>query len=432
MIRRLTSCLMSLFFCVCTGWTEEPARQELRWMGHWKNEGLREQLVREVQEDFQFLHQEVNISMTFASDLLPQKNQKNAGILIADMIRSGRIDWDVVWMDPQIYQTVAAELDDPDWGAKHLVDFSEFPDVKAAHKSFLVDGPDCHQDTGGIFVGPYIEGFYTCLWYNTAVAEKLGLEINEKEMSADDLLGYLLRIKEYNQTAETPVSGFVDFIRSGSFTRLAHNLYLSEHLAHPDTPAEEIQTHILRFYEAMQPCDPLLYDSPSNTWREAAQLLSEDNVLFVIEPTWFYNMVRDHFPKLLNKLYPAQMPGFEKQSFYVGGFMPAWAVMKNSPVRDVSVELMRFWSSPATAEKWVRYTKSPTGLSGSLYDSEYGMDSLADFQRRLISGRNLQPDILFFKEDDSPISPILDYIYPIIRGEMTADEALTKMKTTDE
>jgi len=106
--------------------------------------------------------------------------------------------------------------------------------------------------------------------------------------------------------------------------------------------------------------------------------------------------------------------------------------MKNSPVRDVGVELMRFWSSPATAEKWVRYTKSPTGLSGSLYDSEYGMDSLADFQRRLISGRNLQPDILFFKEDDSPISPIGDYFYPIIRGEMSADEALTKMKTTDE
>lgn len=60
------------------------------------------------------------------------------GKYIAKMIRSGRIDWDVVWMDPTIYQVVAEELNNPDWGRKYLVDFSEFPDIKAAHQSFLV------------------------------------------------------------------------------------------------------------------------------------------------------------------------------------------------------------------------------------------------------------------------------------------------------
>ncbi|MBC8206829.1 MAG: extracellular solute-binding protein [Kiritimatiellaeota bacterium] len=419
---------MVLLLCAGTGQTEETVPRELRWMGQWKNEGLREQLVRETLEEFQFLHQDIKISMSFASDLLPEKSQVNAGRLIADMIRAGRVDWDVIWLDALIYKTVAAELNDPDWGAEYLVDFSEFPDVKAAHRSFLVDGPDCHQDTRGVFAGPYIEGFYSCLWYNTAVAEKLGLKIREEEMSADDLLSYLLRIKEYNQTAEIPIAGFADFTASGSARRLAHNLFLSEHLARPDMPTDEILAHVLHFFEAMQPCDPVLYDN--QTWQDAAQLLLDDKALFLIEATWRYSSLRASFPDLLNKLHPVQVPGFEKQSFYVGGFTTTWAVMKNSPVRDTGIELMRFWCSSAIAEKWVRYTKSPTGLSGNLYNSEYGMDSLARFQRNLSEGRVIQPDISTL-EKEAPICSTFPYLYPILYGEMTAEESLIEMKKTD-
>ena len=420
---------MGLLFYAGTGQAEETVRHELRWMGQWKNEGLRETLVRETLEEFQFLHQDMKISMTFASDLLTEKTQANAGQLIADMIRAGRVDWDVIWLDPLIYKTVADELNDPDWGAEYLVDFSDFPDVKAAHRSFLVDGPNCHQDTGGVFTGPYIEGFYSCLWYNTAVAEKLGLEIREEEMSADDLLSYLRRTKEYNQTADVPISGIADFTASGSARRLAHNLFLSEHLARPDMPVDEIFARTLRFFEAMQSCDPLLYNTP--TWQEAAQLLNDDKALFLIEATWRYSSLQAAFPELMEKFRPVQIPGFEKQSFYVGGFTPTWAVMKNSPVRDAGIELMRFWCSPTIAEKWVRYTKSPTGLSGNLYSSKYGMDSLARFQRNLSAGRMIQPDISTL-EKDAPICSTFPYLYPILYGEMTAEEALIEMKKRDQ
>ncbi len=434
MFAKYLSCLAALLLCTGSGQAEDPsARQQLRWMGHWKNRGLREQLVREVRDEFQFLHQDTDIHLTFAADLMPNKSKELTGILIAEMIRAGRIDWDVIYMDPAVYHTVAKELNDPEWGQKHLVDFSQFPDIKAAHKPFLVEGPNCHTGTGGMFVGPYIEGFYACLWYNMAVAEKLGVNIKEMNMSTDDFLGYLSRVNDYNRTAEVPVSGIATFKWPGITHRFAYNLYLSEHLAHPKTPDEKILEKILRFFETMNSYNPVFATIPDDAgWRGAAQLLMDDRALFMIEPTWRYSSLKASFPDLLKKIHPAQLPGFEKQSFYVGGFIPTWAVMKNSPARDTGIELMRFWCSPEIAQRWVRYTKCPTGLAGNLYDSEYGLDRLARFQKKLTSERTPQTDVMFFEEGMSPLAPIWDCILPVAHGEMTANEALNKMKGNEE
>jgi ABC-type glycerol-3-phosphate transport system substrate-binding protein len=427
-----------LIFIVCAGigLSEESARRQLRWMGHWEDRGLREQLVHEVRDEFQFLHQDVDIEMAFPVEIMGERGKIITGKYIAEMIRSGRMDWDVVWMDPTIYQATAAELNDPDWGKKHLVDFSQFPDIKAAHQSFLVEGPDCHRGTGGVFVGPYIEGLYTYLWYNKTVADKLGLEIKEMEMSADDFLGYLERVKEYNRTAEVPVSACAIFGWPSSLGRLAYNLYLSEHLAHPEKPDDEILARILRFFESMSACDPLLNNmrvSNPEAFQHNAALIAEDKALFMIEPSWNYTNLARNFPNLMNKLRPAQLPGFEKQPFFVGGFIPTWAVMKNSPARDLGIDLMRFWCSPEIAQKWVRYAKSPTGLSGNLYDSEYGMDPFARFYKKLVSGRTIQTDVAFLKTEENPLFSIWDCLVPVIDGEMTADEVLLKLhKQADE
>jgi ABC-type glycerol-3-phosphate transport system substrate-binding protein len=105
-----------------------PGGQTLRWMGHWRGEGLREQLVREVLEDFSFENQDVDVQFAFAADILPEKNTLEEATFIANMIRSGEITWDVVWMDSSIYQNVGVLLNDPDWGREHLVDFAKIPD----------------------------------------------------------------------------------------------------------------------------------------------------------------------------------------------------------------------------------------------------------------------------------------------------------------
>ena len=154
----------------------------------------------------------------------------------------------------------------------------------------------------------------------------------------------------------------------------------------------------------------------------------EDKALFMIEPTWRYSSLQSAFPELLKKILPAQLPGFEKQSFYTGGFITTWAVMKNSPMREYGIKLMRLWASPEIAQKWVRYTKSPTGLAGNLYNSEYGLDLMARFQKKLTANRTPQTDIMFLKEETSPLASLWGFILPVVEGRMTANEALAEMK----
>ncbi|MCC7300868.1 MAG: carbohydrate ABC transporter substrate-binding protein, partial [Verrucomicrobia bacterium] len=268
-------------------------------------------------------------------------------------------------------------------------------------------------------VGPYIEGFFYALWYNTAVAEKLGLNIREEEMTADDFVYYAQKVDEYNRTAAEPISTFVDFKHSGSFSRLAYNLFLSGNLSEPDKALRQI----LNTFESLGRAHCLLYNNPESGWQDAARLLMDDKALFMIDPTWRYNLIQKDYPQLLPKLRLAQLPGFQKQRYYAGGFMPVWAVMKNSPNRDAGIRLMQFWSRPEIAEKWVRYTKNPTGLAGNLYDPEYNGDPFGAYQRRLSAGREIRPDVFALKKGDSPVQKIMGHLYPLLSGKQTAEEA---------
>lgn len=390
-------------------------------MGHWKGEGLREQLVREVLDDFQFQNQDLDITFEFSADILPKKSTRDQADFIANTIRSGEVPWDVIWLDTSIYREVSVQLNDPNWGQKYLVDFSTISGFKETQKPFLVEGPDAFEKTGGIFAGPYIEGFFYALWYNTVVAEKLGLSIHEEEMTATDLLSYAKKVNEYNQTAAVPVSTFVDFEQAGSIARMAYNLYLSA----PQTNDTDKIRQVLGTFESLSHLNPFFDNTETNTWQDAADRLMSDEALFLIEPTWRYNMLQRDNPGLLAKLRLAQLPGYGEQSFFVGGYTPVWAVMKNSPNRDAAVKLMRFWSRPEIAEKWVRYTKNPTGLAGNLYDPEYGNDLFAKYQRKLAAGRTLRPDLFALKQGECPASQIFSNLYPILHGKMTAAEALS-------
>jgi len=420
MYQRYFFSILAVFFCLTACLHAEnpavPSSRTLRWMGHWKGEGSREKLTREVLDDFTFENQEIAVQFAFAADILPEKSIETESRFIADMIQSGDIIWDVVWLDTFIYNRVANLLNDPDWGRKHLVDFSEVPGFTATQKPEAIDGGAAFKETGGIFTGPYIEGFFYALWYNTTVAKKLGLNIREEEMTVDDLLHYAQQVDNYNRTADVPVSTFIDFKMSGSFHRMAYNLYLSSPLSDVDGKTRQV----LDAFESLGNFHPLLYENTS--WQDAARLLTEDKALFLIDPTWRYNLIEADFPELLSKLRLAQMPGFQKQTFYAGGFIPVWAVMKNSPNRDAAVKLMQFWSRPEIAEKWVRYTKNPTGLKGNLYDPEYGLDNFAEYQRKLAKNRNLRPDVFTLKEACA-INRTFETLPSLLYGKISAAEA---------
>ncbi len=400
-------------------------------MGHWKGEGLREQLVREVLEDFSFLNQDIQIEFAFAADVLPEKSPAAAAELIARMVRTGTIEWDVVWLDATIYRRVAKLLDDPGWGAKHLVDFFGNPAVEQAHKPFLFQENTHCRNTGSILTGPYIEGFFYLMIYNPSLAQRLGLEIREEEMTAADLLGYARRLDEYNRTAAEPVDLLALFANSGSLQRLAYNLFLScppEELAGNAEPAI---ARVLQTFEQLGRCESVRGMDVTRDWEAASRMFMADRALFIADATWRCNMLTAAYPDISRKAAPAQMPGFGPQRYCIGGFIPTWAVMKNSPARAAGIRLMEFWSRPEIAEKWERYTKNPSGLRGGVYDPEYRQDALAIYQRRLSRGRTFRPD-LFLEQDEVP-PPIMAYsafLLPLLRQETTAAEAMQTVART--
>ncbi len=356
-------------------------------MGHWQGEGSRERLVREVYNEFAFLHPELNIELKFPSEILPAQTQAEAGRYIASMIRSGYIRWDVVWMDPLVYHHVALELGDWEWGKKHLVDFSEIPGFAETHKKELMDDPHLHEHTGGVFPGPYLEGFFYAMWYNRDVAEKLGLKISEEGMTYDELLRHVKAVDAYNAQAEVPISAFLCQQGSGNTERLFYNLLYSFYTVEewkqlPREKADETVRLVLQMFRELGRYNPTA-GRLCATWPEAAQTLIDGRALFYFDATWRYNAFEQFDPVGLKKLRLAQMPGMGRHNEAIGGYISTWAVMKNGDGREAGIELMKYWSRPAVAEKWVRYTKNPTGIKGNLYDPIYGNDTYALFQENL-------------------------------------------------
>ena len=126
----------------------------LNWIGHWQNEHDREKLVREVAQEFRFLNPDIELNLKFPQELQGLRSKPEIAKFYAEMIKTGNFVWDVIWLDDQSYQYVAEELDDPEWGKKHLVDFGKVDGFKNTQKSFILSDPTYAQQTGGIIALP--------------------------------------------------------------------------------------------------------------------------------------------------------------------------------------------------------------------------------------------------------------------------------------
>ncbi|MBN2162960.1 MAG: extracellular solute-binding protein [Pontiellaceae bacterium] len=403
-------------------------KHPLRWMGHWKGEGKREQLVLEVLEEFCYTHPQIDVSFRFASDILPEKSQQAAGEYIAEMIRSGNYQWDVIWMDPLIYHHVAMELDDREWGKKYLVDFSEIPGFTERHVASLIEGEYTSRYTGGICTGPYIEGFYYALWYNRDLLGKLGISLDEEQVDESDLLKCIAKLGQYNRQQERPASLLVDFENAGSVSRFLVSLKCSLSDCPEGGEAVTVSNRLISLIEQMseaaQPDCPLVLEADS--WSEAARALIDGQALFFCDATWRYNAFESLDPEGLKKLGLAPPPEFSDGCRHaIRGYISTWAVLKDAPGCDEGISLMEYWSRPSIAEKWIRYTKSPTGLKGSLYDPLYGKDAFADYQRRLVTQhRHALLDPLLFRDEvmDEEFE-LLEYAEHLLLGKVPDTEA---------
>ena len=233
-----------------------------------------------------------------------------------------------------------------------------------------------------------IEGFLYVVWYNQAVADRLGITIREEGMTYEDLLGYVKRVQAYNQDAEAPIAAFLDLYYSGANMHLFYSLLLSllpggDPVTAGDDEVRTAAEQVLSLMEELGRCNPMGGYEPFSTWGEAAQVMMDDRALFFSDATWYYNKFEQFDADGMSKLRLAQMPAVGTEQNLIGGYMTTWAVFKDAPGRDAGIQLLQYWSQPAIADRWVRYTKCPTGLRGNLYDPSYGNDVIADYLRRM-------------------------------------------------
>ncbi len=429
-------CIVSLL-CNFAG-NGHAGQKELNWIGHWKGEGGRGELLEKIKKEYIFLHPEVKLHFRYNTDLNnPGKTYKlKMANAIVKMLTTGEINWDVIHLDSIIYAMVAEKLNAPDWGREHLVDFTDIPGFAATQKHFFFSDPYYRRQTGGIIIGPYIDGFITCPWYNTNTAAKTGIKVKERGMTINDFIGYARDLSAYNQKNNTSIP----FIRLSAWNRLD---YLFEYLFKSqftdplyaidekyDPRKDKAFLDTLLIFEELARYQPVIdtnwRDLP---WEQMKQDFLDGNGLFTIAGSFTYNQFRAAAPEKLIDTVPVEFPYVRQPNGLVADYIPTFAVMKNSPNREQAIELVMLWTEPRVAEMWVNMTKNPTGLRYHLKPAVN--ESQADPYSRFIFDmqkkygtmpmRYLRSPVYVFGKDN-PVSAteFHDRLADILTGRLTA------------
>ncbi|HEX5391951.1 MAG TPA: hypothetical protein VFW68_01630 [Rhodocyclaceae bacterium] len=421
------------------------ARNTINWMGHWYKADKRYDLVLEMKRDFSFQNQDTSVNLQFPEQIVGTNDKVVVARLIADMIKRKKFDWDIVWMDNHIYQFVAEELNDPFWGRKHLVNFEQVPGFVQSQKPFIIEDPAYRNQTGGILVGPYIEGYFYALYYNRDLAAKMGIQVKPFGMTFDDLLGYVKAAARYNQNAKDKIPIFFDAYDLPSMEALFQNLVKSWVADYPATTAEQSRPQKLaamykgfQAFEELGKYRPLIPSYATNAWFLTRDVPLNDKALFYISGTWMYSRWRDIDVAKSAKMVPTELPVFKPVDYCLGGVIPTWAVMKDSPHREAAVRLVMSMATPRVAERWVQYTKTPTGLAGDFSKATMGSDVYEVYQRTMSEkyGSRVQYSFnaayLLGKKNSLLQKDIVEILWKLLEGKMTADQAqhliLAKMK----
>jgi Bacterial extracellular solute-binding protein len=418
-----------------TNASHATTKAPLNWMGHWFGEDQRETLVREVAQEFSFTHQDINLQLKFWEEL-GLSHKPGTAKLIAEMIRSGSINWDVIWLDENLYNLVAFELKDPAWGSKHLVNFAEVDGFTATQKTFILDDPAYRQQTGGILAGPYIEGYYHALFYNKVVADRLGIDIKPQGMTFEDFRGYIEAVDRYNRQSSQPIAALYESQDWTTLEMLFQSLAKSAMSDFSVAKAEvgsrdknEAVHETFKALESLSQYKPLIASHQQNAWFDTRHLVLDDQALFYVNGTWMYSHWRGLDADKMSKMIPVELPTFKPTTYYQGGYITTWGVIKNSPNRDRAISLLMAWSTPSVAEKWVRYTRNPTGLRGNFAVAEQGSDVFETFQSNITKtyGSNVSyskhTGYLFGQANRNLSQALEQKIRALLAGETTAKDA---------
>lgn len=355
----------------------------INMQGQWKGEDKRENYILETIQEYSNRNPEVKVNLKWNGNF---PNGRSGAIQATiDQFKSGTIEWDVMWLEPQNYQQIADALNDPNWAKDFLVDFETVPGFKETQKSFILSDPQFRNHMNGVITGPYIEGFYQPFFYNKELADKIGLEVKDKGMTFDDLLGYFKTVSEYNQKNGTSFAILYDAGdkentgpgHAQSSWNIFQSLFRSQ-FANLDDIKDTKPTaaklaavkKVLGSLEQLGKYKPMISGWEGFDWFSTRYYVLENKAVFYAAgASWMYSHWSGIDAVKTLKMVPVEMPVYQPVTHYIGGYNPMFAVAKNSPVKEQAIALMMQFATPNTAEKWVRYAKGPSGIKGNISEA---------------------------------------------------------------
>lgn len=428
-----------------------PKKDKLiNMQGHWKGEDLRENFVVETIKEFEVRNPHIDVNLQWNADF--PNGRGGALQATIDELKTGQINWDIIWLEPFYYQEIATALDDPNWAKNYLVDFETVPGFQESQKSFILSDPQFRSHMNGVITGPYIEGFYQPFFYNKELTDMMGIKVKEEGMTFDDLLGYFKAVADYNRKNGTNIpilydSG--DYVGGIGYAPSVWNIFqslfrsefdsLDEIKDKNNTPAKMAAVRkVLGSLEQLSQYQPLIPGWEDLNWFGTRDYVLNNKAVFTVcGASWMYSHWHGIDGDKTMKMVPVEMPMYQPVNHYIGGYNPMFAVAKNSPVRDEAVELLMSFSKPNSAEKWVRYAKAPSGVKGNLSqagNTSQGVNQYDTFITYITNkyGGNIFDSktvdyVLGEKYKDLTLS-FTKYLGAVMDGKMTADEAYDKIK----
>jgi ABC-type glycerol-3-phosphate transport system substrate-binding protein len=355
---------------------------------------------------------------------------------IAKMAQNDVWPFDIMLCDQWLYYFASVELKDPDWGKKYLVDFSQEPWFKDAHKPGILEDGEHSKLYGGIVPGPIIEGVSNVLFVSEKVENLLGIKVKRNNMEVNDLLMYAQATDNYNKTHSDKIT-FFSRQNNDALLIMFNQLLHSEYGKLKYTSTQESFRALATVYETIEklsaynPIEQYTKFPPELSYEAKQRTLKENSFLFNLQPTWIFNLWANSNPEGAKVMKPCEIPSMDNKTSpaYPGSYQVVFVVPKHGKNVEAAKDFIRFMSTNEVAEKWIKYSKCPTGLKSQISYSDFGQEEFDKYFRHLNTkyGNNqIEIDsstILFGKK-----STINFNVDQVLSGSLTAQEALRNVK----
>lgn len=407
----------------------------INWIGHWKREGYKEQLLYDTKRRFEFENQDIVLNLKFPEEVFPGKPDSE---ILYDQIIKPSSDWDIIRINNAnlgfgIFQN------DKEWASKHLVDFSQYSQF-IENSIDYVTSEEMKKRWGGIVPGHALDANNTVLWCNEELARKIGIDPKPFEMTAEDFEGYIKALHDYNVKNNTLIYGLnvcsgwqpLNTIAFHMFATIVndYNRVKDEAFSEEKIKAWE---QVLTYFERIGSYNVIAPDWQKKDWTFYNEKLIKGDILFTVNGTWMYNLLEGIDKANYQKVIPLELPAFKPSQTYMGEVTIPWVVPQNAKNKEEAIRFMLFWCQPSVADDWIKNTKSPTGIKGSLVQSGFGKDVYENFDyminkkytgKKLQSGQNGNARIFGSKNQGIP-----NYFNEVLTGSLSAGEAMRLIRS---